>query len=150
MKKYIPVSNALFSTFGLTSCLQGSMNVHRRALLLVSQCISSFVFYILRWMCCTAYMLVYYHLVSFSICHGANFFVRWSCGGDTSWGRGGGGDGACWGCDPRIEGQLATLASSLFSHSYCGSPTVKQYVNRRSTFEKKNSGARWNQTTILK
>ena len=34
---------------GLTSCLQGSMNVHRGALLLVSQwqCISSFVFYIM-------------------------------------------------------------------------------------------------------
>ena len=33
---------------GLTSCLQGSMNVHRGALLLVpqSQCISSVIFYI--------------------------------------------------------------------------------------------------------
>ena len=42
---------------GLTSGLQGSVNVYRGALLLVSQwqCISSCVFYIIGWISLTSY-----------------------------------------------------------------------------------------------
>ena len=63
---------------GLTSGLQGSVNVHRGALLFVPQwqCISSFVFYIflIVWSCCVNIRLLY-STVKYTIPLSMSYFI---------------------------------------------------------------------------
>ena len=60
---------------GPTSVMQGSVNVHRGALLLVPQlrCISSFVFYIPKY--AVFLTLLFYFLQSHRCCNGSNFYI---------------------------------------------------------------------------